>query len=216
MNSSPSPKSGIVEIRLERKRRRRGWPWIIVLVAPFAYLAYWSREHRTASAGEVIGADSTASFIIPRDSVRTPDRIQELAEFVARADTSRNERRQREYTANAFALLANAVTTMRGADTPPIETAVGSMRRYADALRGSRGRQMAQSDSLRAHFVSAAAALDTLQRASYPSASGAAAPARAAAKAPQTGRAFITQRDIVLTFFRRSSEALQAMRARRD
>ena len=205
-----------MEIRLQRKRRRRGWPWLIVLVAPFAYLAYWSREHRTASAGEVVGSDSTASFIIPRDSVRGPDRVQELADFVSRADTSRDERRQREYVANAFALLANAVTSMRGADTPPIDAAVGSMRRYANALRGPRGRQMAQSDSLRAHFVSAASALDTLQKLSYPSASGSATPARTAAKAPQTGRAFITQRDIALTFFRRSSEALQAMRTRRD
>jgi hypothetical protein len=205
-----------VEIRLQRKRRRRGWPWLIVLVAPFAYLAYWSREHRTASAGEVVGSDSTASFIIPRDSVRGPDRVQELADFVSRADTSRDERRQREYVANAFALLANAVSSMRGASTPPIAAVVGSMRRYANALRGPRGRQMAQSDSLRAHFVSAASALDTLQKLSYPSASGATTPARAAAKAPQTGRAFITQRDITLTFFRRSSEALQAMRTRRD
>ena len=205
-----------MEIRLQRKRRRRGWPWLIVLVAPFAYLAYWSREHRTASAGEVVGSDSTASFIIPRDSVRGPDRLQELADFVARADSSRDERRQREYVANAFALLANAVPSMRGADTPTIDTAVASMRRYADALRSARGRQAAQSDSLRAHFMSAAAALDTLQKLSYSSAAGAAARARTAAKAPQTGRAFITQREIALTFFRRSSEALGAMRTRLD
>lgn len=205
-----------MEIRLQRRRRRRGWPWLLVLVAPFAYLTYWSREHRTASAGEVVDADSTTALVIPRDSVRGPDRLQELAEFVAHADTSRDERRQREYVANAFGLLANAVTSMRGADAPPIDTAVGSMRRYADALRGPRGKQMAQSDSLRAHFVSAAAAIDTLQKLAYASSSGAAKAARTAAKAPQTGRAFITQREIALTFFRRSSEALQAMRARRD
>jgi hypothetical protein len=205
-----------VEIRLRRKRRRRGWPWLVVLIAPFAYLAYWGREHRTASAGEVVATDSTTSFIIPRDSVRGPDRLQELSDFVAHADTSRDERRQREYVANAFALLANAITAMRGADAPPVDTAVGSMRRYADALRGPRGRQMAQSDSLRAHFVSAASAIDSLQKLSYPTAAGAATRARAAAKAPQTGRAFMTQRDIALTFFRRSSEALQSMRSKRD
>ena len=205
-----------MEIRLGRKRRRRGWPWLIVLVAPFAYLAYWSREHRTASTGEVVDADSAASFIIPRDSVRGPDRVQELAEFVTHADTSHDERRQREYVANAFARLANAVTSMRGADTPPIDTAVVSMRRYADALRGPKGRQVAQSDSLRAHFVSAAAAIDTLQKLSYLQATGAAAPVRTAAKAPQTGRAFITQRDVALVFFRRSSQALQTMRSKRD
>ena len=205
-----------VEIRLQRKRHRRGWPWLIVLVAPFAYLAYWSQEHRTASAGEVLDADSTTSFIIPRDTVRGPDRIAELTEFVSRADTSRDERRQREYLANAFAILANAVQSMRGADASPIDTSVVSMRRYAEALRGPRGRQVALSDSMRAHFVSAAATLDTLQKLSYSAAAGAADPAKKAAKAILPGRALITQRQPSIEFFKQSSGALQAMRTRRE
>lgn len=205
-----------MEIRLQRKRRRRGWAWLLVLLAPFAYLAYWSQEHRTASGGEVADADSTTSFIIPRDTVRGPDRITELAEFVSRADTSRDERRQREYLANAFAILANAVSSMRGADASPIDTSVASMRRYAEALRGPRGRQVALSDSMRAHFISAATAIDTLQKLSYASATGVADPAKKAARAIQPGRAITTQRQQSIDFFKQSSGALQSMRARRE
>ena len=205
-----------MEIRLQRKRRRRGWPWLVVLLAPFAYLAYWSQEHRTASAGEVLDADSTTSFIIPRDTVRGPDRVAELTEFVSRADTSRDERRQREYLANAFAILANAVSSMRGSDASPIDTSVASMRRYAEALRGPRGRQVALSDSIRSHFLSAATSIDTLQKVSYTNATGAADPVKKAAKAIQPGHAMISQRQQAIDFFRKSSAALQAMRTKRE
>lgn len=205
-----------MEIRLQRKRQRRGWPWLLILLAPFAYLAYWSQEHRTASAGEVLDADSATSFIIPRDTVRGPDRVAELADFVARADTSRDERRQREYLANAFATLANAVSSMRGADASPVDTSVVSMRRYAEALRGPRGRQVALSDSVRGHFLSAATAIDTIQKLSYTNAPGAADPVKKAAKAILPGQALTSQRQLTLAFFKQSSSALQSMRTKRE
>lgn len=205
-----------MEIRLERKRRRRGWAWLVILIAPVAYLAYFSRERRTASAGEIAELDSTASFVIPRDTARGPDWVAELADFVARADTSADERRQREYVANALALLANAVTTMRGADAPFIATGVANMRGYAERLRGPRGRFLAQSDSLRANFLAAASVLDTLERNSYPSSTDVVAPVRAAARGLQTGQAFVAQGQVVSRFFKQASDALLAMRARRE
>jgi hypothetical protein len=205
-----------VEIRLQPKRRRRGWFWLVVLIAPFAYLAYWSREHRTASAGEVVDVDSTASFIIPRDTLRGPDRVAELAEFLQRADTSADERRQREFLANAFALLGNAVGSMRGADAPFAAGGVATMRRYAESLRSPRGRVSAQSDSVRATLLLAADAIDSVQKSAYPSSSGVVAPVRKAAQAIQPGQAIVSQRQPIITFFKEASSALQGMRARRE
>lgn len=203
-----------MEIRLQRKRRRLGWPWLLILIAPFAYLAYWSRGHRATSGGEVVTADSTSNFIIPRDTVRGPDRLADLSDYLARADTSRDERRQREFVANAFALLANAVGSMRGADAAPVEESVASMRRYAETLRGTRGRQAARSDSLRAHFIEATSGIDTLRVLSYPQIR-ADEELRRAARALQPGRAIETQREAVRTWFTRASRALETMRGGR-
>lgn len=204
-----------MEIRLQRRRRRFGWAWLLILIAPFAYLAYWSRGHRTSSGGEVVDADSTASFVIPSDTVRGPDRLAELGDFLARADTARDERRQREFVANAFALLANAVSSMRGADARVVDSGVTSMRRYAENLRAPRGRQSARSDSLIVHLLEAAATIDTLRAVAYASLPDDDV-LRRSARAVQPGRPIEAQRDTVHAFFDRANHALQAMRSGRE
>lgn len=200
-----------MEIRLQRRRPRAGWAWLLLLTAPFAYLAYWSSGQRDVSAGEVADSDSTAAFVIPSDSLRPPDRLADLGDFLASADTSREERRQREYLANAFVLLANAVGSLRGADARAVQEGTASMRRYAESLRGARGRQAAYSDSLRAHFIEVAATIDTLRAVSY---AGVPADAelRRAARAIQPGHAIESQHDAVRAFFGRANRALIALR----
>lgn len=203
----------MAEIRLQRRRRSSTWPWLLILVLPFAYLLYWgSRGHETL-AGD-LAADSATAYMIPRDTMPPPDAIGIFATFVSGADSARDEPAERAYVATAIHRLADAAAMLNAADAPSNQRSLAAARKQADAIQAMERVAPAYQGGERLHAaaVSIADVLELSQRAAYPRARDAVVAVRVAAGDIRTTQPLAPQHAAVQRFFAAARDALVTMR----
>ena len=203
----------MAEIRIQRRRSRGTWPWLLVLALPFAYLLYWGTRDRVRTA--VAAGSDTSAFVIPRDTTRPPDPVALFAEYVATPDTARTEAALRRRAGEALGRLADAVATLNAADAPSNARELGRARREADFLSHPKPHAPPTEGGLHLHdgAVAVANVLESVQRVAYPSAAVAVARVRPIAGAVRTQGALGTQRDRVQQLWLVARDAVAAMHA---
>lgn len=185
---------------------------MLLVFLPFVYLAYLGHRRVNAAAVDFSPTASAKSFIIPRDTARPPDPVDEFAAFVAVADTARDDADEHDHTSIGLRMLVDGIATLGGADAPSIIKALANLRRQAVALATHvKGSSARDADRVRMAFVSAADIIETVQHASYPEAAAPASSVRRAAAAVHGGRSLVDQRPIIAGFFQTAREALRAM-----
>lgn len=203
----------MAEIRIQRRRPRGTWPWLLVLALPFVYLLYWGTRNRRATA---IAATSNASaLVIPRDTVRPPDPVALFADYIATPDTNTDERGERRRAGEALGRLADAVATLSAADAPSNARALARARREADFLSHPKAHPPLNEAGQHLHdgAVAIADVIESVQRVAYPAAADAVARVRPAAGDIRTRAPLVVQRERVQHFFVVSRDAVAAMHA---
>jgi hypothetical protein len=224
----------VAEIRIQRKRRPKVWPWVVGALALVLLLLipFRANEDDTAVAPVVSRVDTTppsdtssrvtttaAGAVAPAPSAPRPaaDTVvasdtasteSALDRFLASPDSSRGERAHREYTSTGLRGLADELET-RGASAAGVAT----IRAHADSLRTSSARKARHADYTRTAFLAAVREIDELRGRS----GGAAvdtARLRAAAWAIRPDRRLLAQRRRVQTFFESARDAMHALSRR--
>ena len=202
----------MAEIRIQRRRSRGTWPWLLVLILPFAYLLYWGTRGRVAPA---VAAADTGAFVISRDTARPPDPVALFADYVATADTARTEDALRRRAGEALGRLADAVATLNAADAPSNAREIARARREADFLSHPKPHAPPNEGGLHLHdgAIAIANVLESVQRVAYPSAAVAAGRVRPIAGDIRTRAPLGTQRDRVQQLWLVARDAVAAMHA---
>lgn len=202
----------MAEIRIQRRRSRGTWPWLIVLALPIAYLLYWGTRGRVRTAAAA--ADSSA-FVIPRDTARAPDPVALFADYVANPDTTHSEDALRRRAGEALGRLADAVATLNAADAPSNAKEIGRARREADFLSHPKPHAPPNEGGLHLHdgAVAIANVLESVERVAYPSSAVAVARVRPAAGDIRTQAPLGSQRDRIQQFWLVARDAVAAMHA---
>lgn len=201
----------MAEIRIQRRRSRGTWPWLLVLALPFAYLLYWgTRGGRGAAA-----TGTPAALVIPRDTVPAPDPLALFADYIASPDTATSETEERRRAGEALGRLADAVATLNAADAPSNVRALERARREADFLSHPKPHPPPNEAGQHLHdgAVAIADVVESVQRVAYPSAHDAVARVRPAAGDIRTRAPLTMQRDHVQQFWVVSRDAVAAMHA---
>lgn len=203
----------MAEIRIQRRRPRGTWPWLLVLALPFVYLLYWGTRNRRAAANAA--AASPSALVIPRDTVRPPDPVALYADYIAAPDTGTDEQGERRRAGEALGRLADAVATLSAADAPSNARALARARREADFLSHPKVHPPANEGGQHLHdgAVAVADVIESVQRVAYPAAADAVARVRPAAGDIRTQAALVLQRERVQHFFVVSRDAVAAMHA---
>lgn len=203
----------MAEIRIQRRRPRGTWPWLLVLVLPFVYLLYWGTRNRRAAA--IAATASPSALVIPRDTVRPPDAVALYADYIATPDTNADEPGERRRAGEALGRLADAVATLSAADAPSNARALERARREADFLSHPRAHPTPNEAGQHLHdgAVAIADVIESVQRVAYPAAADAVVRVRPAAGDIRTQAALVLQIDRVQHFFVVSRDAVAAMHA---
>ena len=221
----------MAEIRIQRKRRPKTWPWVLGVLALVLLLLipFRASEDDTALVGPVAArvekvapADTstrvttTAAGVVappastppqPADTSVAPDTVSRESafdRFLASSDSSRSERAHHQHTSTGLRGMADGLET-RGASAAGVAT----IRAYADSLRMSTGRNARHADYIRTAFLAALRELDEL-RARHGAAVDTAR-LRAAAWGIRPDRSLLAQRRRVRTFFETAGDAMQAL-----
>lgn len=217
----------MAEILIQRKRRRRVWPWLlgvlalVLLLSPL--LARLNDESSTPrpvarTTATAAGAIAPATVPPPAAPASKPETVEVAStdssptptpfeRFIAARDSNPGERAQRRYTADGLRRLADELRAL-GASEAGVRTIRMSADSLTAAARGSAGR-----DHTRVAFLAAVRELDVL--------GGRYAVAldtgrlRAAAWAIGPDRRLPADRGKVQTFFESARDALHSLSRRR-
>ena len=202
----------MAEIRIQRRRARGTWPWLIVLALPFAYLLYWGTRGRVGTA---TAATDTSALVISRDTTRAPDPVALYADYVGTPDTAHTEVALRRRAGEALGRLAEAVATLNAADAPSNARELARARREADFLSHPKPHAPPTEGGQHLHdgAVAIANVIESVQRVAYPAAAVAVARVRPAAGNIRTLAPLQMQRDRLQQFWLVARDAVAEMHA---
>jgi hypothetical protein len=155
-----------------------------------------------AATGAAGAAGMSAAGGAATATAGAPPAVADFDNWIATADSSRDEATQHAYTAGGLNRLAAALASL-GASGPQLD----SVRAKASTLASSSSTSAKHADEARSAFLAAAAVFDSLAT-SHPGLD--ATKVRSAAMAMKPGAHLLDQKDHVQAFFEAARDALRS------
>lgn len=210
---TPTPRrtqANVADIRIKTRRPRATWPWLLVLALPFAYLLTW-RPGNEANA-RTVSADTSASFVIPRDTVAPPDPVALLRNWATGADSASAKADARTYAAHGLDALLTAIRGLGAAGAPTNQKTLGRVKadgeRIADSKRVS---ENVAADRMHDAAVGIADVIESANTAGHHGADSIVARVRVLAGDIHTTASLEAQRATVQQFLQATADAIAAM-----
>jgi hypothetical protein len=219
----------VAEIPIQHKEGHSIWPWILGLIVLLLiiWFIFGNRGGTTvASTADTTASTAAGAVAAPGDTVPAypgaaagaagmsaaggaptatagaPPAVADFDNWIATADSSRDEATQHAYTAGGLNRLAAALASL-GASGPQLD----SVRAKASTLASSSSTSAKHADEARSAFLAAAAVFDSLAT-SHPGLD--ATKVRSAAMAMKPGAHLLDQKDHVQAFFEAARDALRS------